>query len=200
MNHVTNVSGGVVYVCCGDGVGVVVVCRGVGVGGDPCASPLVGPIQTVRVRKSAVWCFKTNELFEPRGATCVHLSVRDLRDRKSCPRVFAVNAKQVRANDRCGAKNDKVWLSPAMFVVKQKMSARLRRLCIAHCQGFFLRSGQGKLLLSCLLNQRSRYGKVGCGKSRLGRGTTFHFSPNKGNKSSNVFSKMLHCAYTDKMV
>lgn len=42
MNHVTSLSGGVVYVCCGDGVGGGGGGEG---GGDPCASPLVGPIQ-----------------------------------------------------------------------------------------------------------------------------------------------------------
>lgn len=80
MNHVTNLSGGVVYVCCGDGVGVVAVCAG-----GVIHAPLRwwDPFKPVRVRKSAVWCFKTNEQFEQRGATSVHLSVKYLSDRKS---------------------------------------------------------------------------------------------------------------------
>lgn len=50
MNHVTILSGGVVYVCSGDGVGVVVVSVGV------IHAPLRwwDPFRSVRVRKSAV--------------------------------------------------------------------------------------------------------------------------------------------------
>lgn len=51
MSHVTNLSGGVVYVCCGDGVGVVVVCAG-----GVIHAPLRwwDPFKPARVRKSAV--------------------------------------------------------------------------------------------------------------------------------------------------
>lgn len=51
MNHVTILSGGVVYVCCGDGVGVVVV---VSVGVIHAPLRWWDPFKSVRVRKSAV--------------------------------------------------------------------------------------------------------------------------------------------------
>lgn len=51
MNHVTSLSGGVVYVCCGDGVGAVVV---VSVGVIHAPLRWWDTFKSVHVRKSAV--------------------------------------------------------------------------------------------------------------------------------------------------
>lgn len=87
-----------------------------------------------------------------------------------CSRVCC-NVKQVRGDDRCGVKTIK-YDCHKLCRCQKKTSARLGRLCIAHCQ-VCLGSGKGKffffLLSSIFLNQRSGYGNIGCGKSRIGR-------------------------------